>query len=101
MPVAGGEGTQLTGPIFRYNYAIAQDGLYFMPAPAADFLPAPAAGRTNSIHFLNFASGATTEILQIDKPVDLGLAVSPDGHNLLFTQIDYVGQDLMLVEDFK
>ena len=64
-------------------------------------LPAPAAGRTNSIHFLNFASGATTEILQIDKPVDLGLAVSPDGHNLLFTQIDYVGQDLMLVEDFK
>ena len=100
MPVAGGEATQLTGAIYRYNYAVAQDGLYFMPAPAV-FLATPAADRTTSIRFLNFASGATTEILKIDKPVDLGLAISPDGHNLLFTQVDYVGQDLMLVENFK
>jgi Tol biopolymer transport system component len=100
MPVAGGEATRLTGPIYRYNYAIAQDGLYFMPAPAV-FLPTATAGRSTSINFLNFASGAATEILKIDSPVDLGLAVSPDGHNLLFTQIDYVGQDLMLVENFK
>jgi serine/threonine protein kinase len=100
MPVAGGEATQLTGAIYRYNYAVAQDGLYFMPAPAV-FRATPAGDRMTSIRFLNFASGATTEILKIDRQVDLGLAISPDGHNLLFTQIDYVGQDLMLVENFK
>jgi Tol biopolymer transport system component len=93
MPIGGGEAARLTGPIVRYNYAISANGLYFMPAPEG-------AGK-NSIRFLNLATKATTEILQIDKPVDLGLAISPDGRNLLFTQIDYVGQDLMYVEHFQ
>ena len=93
MPFAGGEATRLTGALFRYKYAVAGDGLYFMPAPEAP--------RKNSIRFLNFATGAVTEILKIDKPVDLGLAISPDGRNLLFSQEDYSGQDLMLVENFK
>ena len=93
MPVAGGEPARLTGAIYRYNFAVAPSGLYFMPAPKS-----PAA---NSIQFLNLATGATREILTIDKPVDLGLAISPDGRYLLFTQIDYVGQDLMLVENFR
>jgi Tol biopolymer transport system component len=93
MPIGGGEATLLTGAIYRYNYAIASNGLYFMPAPEALGM--------NSIRFLNFATGATTEILKIDKPVDLGLAISPEGRSLLFTQVDYVGQDLMLVENFR
>ena len=33
--------------------------------------------------------------------MDLGLALSPDGRYLLYTQVDYMGQDLMLVENFK
>ena len=32
--------------------------------------------------------------------VDLGLALSPDGKHLLFTKIDYLGADLMLIEQF-
>jgi serine/threonine protein kinase len=93
MPVGGGEPVQLTGPISRYNYAIADDGVYFMPAQRRSV--------ANSIQFLNLTTGATTEILRIDKPLDLGLAISPDRRYLLFTQIDYDGQDLMLVENFR
>jgi hypothetical protein len=37
----------------------------------------------------------------LTKPVDLGLAVSPDGRYLLFAQSDFYGSDLMLVENFK
>jgi hypothetical protein len=33
--------------------------------------------------------------------VDLGVAISPDHRYLLFAQVDYAGQDLMLVENFK
>jgi serine/threonine protein kinase len=93
MPIGGGEATHLTGAIYRYNYAISANGLYFTPASERPGV--------NSIRFLNLATGATTEILKIDKPVDLGLEISPDGRNLLFTQVDYVGQDLMLVENFR
>jgi hypothetical protein len=39
--------------------------------------------------------------LRIDAPPDLGLALSPDGKYLLFTKIDYLGADLMLVENFR
>ena len=53
------------------------------------------------MQFLNVATGTTTEIMKTEKPVDLGLAVSPDGRKLLFTQLDYSGQDLMLVENFR
>ena len=35
------------------------------------------------------------------KPVDLGLALSPDGRYLLFAQNDLSGSDLMLVENFR
>jgi Serine/threonine protein kinase len=33
--------------------------------------------------------------------VDLGLALSPDGKHLLFTTIDNLGADLMLIEQFR
>jgi len=92
-PVDGGEETRVTDNVFRYNFAITPQGLYWVPAAAADL--------TSSVRFLNFATGATTEIVKIEKPVDLGLAVSPDGRRLLFTQVDYAGQDLMLVENFR
>jgi len=53
------------------------------------------------VRFRDAQTGQTTDILKISKPVDLGLALSPDGRTLLFTQVDYSGQDLMLVENFR
>lgn len=37
----------------------------------------------------------------MDRPPELGLSISPDGKSLLFAQLDYSGQDLMLVEGFQ
>ena len=65
------------------------------------WIPPPEADRTSSVRFLDARTGAASEILKITKPVDLGLALSPDGRTFLFTQLDYSGQDLMLVENFR
>jgi hypothetical protein len=40
-------------------------------------------------------------LLRTDKKLDLGLTVSPDGRYLLFSQIDYLGSNLMLLENFR
>jgi hypothetical protein len=64
-------------------------------------MPPSSTDLTSSVRFRDARTDATTEILKVTKPVDLGLALSPDGHTLLFTQVDYSGQDLMLVENFR
>jgi Tol biopolymer transport system component len=92
-PIAGGHETRITENVYRYNYAIGASGVYWMSQRAADL--------TSIIRFRDATTGVTSEILKVTKPVDLGLALSPDGRTLLFTEVDYSGQDLMLVENFR
>jgi Tol biopolymer transport system component len=90
MELEGGNTVQVAPRLFRFSYAVGRDGVYYVtPRPNA------------MIRFVDSASGASRDVLAIDKPPDLGLALSPDGRSLLFTQEDYVGQDLMLVENFR
>jgi Tol biopolymer transport system component len=93
MPVAGGDATQVLPTVFRYNFAVTSGGVYYTPFPEGD--------RPASIEYLDFATGKVTAIHAMTKPVDLGLAISPDGRYLLFAQNDLSGSDLMLLENFK
>jgi hypothetical protein len=73
------------------------NGLYFAPEQNE-----PA---TYSIQFLNFGTGQVKHVASFEKPFNLGagfggLAVSPDGRWILYTQVDQVGSELMLVENF-
>ncbi|HXG72450.1 MAG TPA: hypothetical protein VNJ04_17745 [Gemmatimonadaceae bacterium] len=93
MPIESGDEARVIDSVFRYNFAIGKDGVFWVPGLAAD--------RTSSIRFLDTTTGVATELIRIEKPVDLGLSISPDGRTLLFTQLDYASQDLMLVEKFR
>ena len=93
MPVEGGQETQILDGVYRYNFAVAEREIYFTPPPSAD--------GTSSIEVLNLATRGITRVAKIDKPVDLGLALSPDGRDLVWSQLDYVGGDLMLVDNIR
>jgi hypothetical protein len=53
-----------------------------------------------SIDFVDFATAGIRTVLKT-RPPDAGLAISPDGRYLLFAQVDAIGSDLMLVENFR
>ena len=93
MPSAGGEESQVVPSLFRYNFALSAGGVYYSTVAAPD--------RPSTIEHLEFATGKVTTVHNLAKPVDLGLAVSPDGRYLLFAQNDLSGSDLMLVENFR
>jgi Tol biopolymer transport system component len=94
VPVEGGEENQvLTSLSHGENFAVVDEGIYFIPTPD------PANGY--SIQFLSFATRKITLITKIGKPVELGLSVSPDRKWILYSQIDERSSDLMLVENFR
>ena len=86
-----GEETQIAGPIYRYNFAVAEKGIYYTAIEA----------KSAVLVFRDFATGKVTPILKMAKRPDLGLEVSPDGRFLLYAQLDYSGSDLRLVENFR
>jgi eukaryotic-like serine/threonine-protein kinase len=100
MPAAGGEERQVTEGLFRYSYAVTATAVYYvsLASPAARGTPGRA---LEIVRHLDLATGRTRDLLTLDKPADLGLAVSPDERFLLFTKLDHFGTDLMLVENFR
>jgi hypothetical protein len=92
VPAEGGQETPVLESVTFMNFAVTDQGIYFIPEPDAQ-------GR--SIRFLSFAAGASRPIAAIGRSGHRGLAVSPDGQSILYTQIDQEGSDLMLVEAFR
>jgi Tol biopolymer transport system component len=99
-PVKGGQATKVLEGLSHYlNLAIVEEGIYFVPQQAM------ASGY--SIQFLNLGTKKIRRIANFGKPLDLdieigigGLAYSPDGRWILYTQVDQAGAELRLVENF-
>jgi Tol biopolymer transport system component len=95
IPIEGGQASKvLEGLSIYINLAIVDSGVYFVPVRNA-------AG--SSIQFLNFATNQVRTVASFEKPLDglsAGLAVSPDGRWILYTQVEQAGSELMLVENF-
>jgi Tol biopolymer transport system component/predicted Ser/Thr protein kinase len=92
MPVAGGEQTKVLDSV-KDSWTVRNEGIYFITTPDKQ--------RRRSICLREFATGKIRQIATIERPPSLGLAVSPDGRTLLYSQIDERGSDLMLVENFR
>ena len=74
------------------NLVIVRKGIYFVPQKGT--------GLGSSIEFLDFATNHTKRVASFGKPSDWGLALSPDGRWILYTQVDQAGAELRLVENF-
>jgi Tol biopolymer transport system component len=93
-PLAGGEEARVLESLGnRLSYAVTEDGIYYSQA------------RTDldrlSLAFLDLRSGQVRHLLTTNGRMFVGVSVSPDGRQLLWSQVDALGADLMLVENFR
>ena len=56
-----------------WNWALARNGIYFLD---------------DELKFFDFATGKRTSVYASEKPLIMGLAVSPDGKSILYRQIE-------------
>ena len=95
LPVEGGQRpTKVLENLSDYrNLVLTNKGIYFIPSQDRD-------SSIRSIQFLDFATNHTKRVASFGKPFDAGLALSPDGGWILYSQVEQVGSELRLVENF-
>ncbi|MFL6448696.1 MAG: DPP IV N-terminal domain-containing protein [Bryobacteraceae bacterium] len=95
MPITGGEEQLVVSNVAASGsaYALGQQGVYFIGSSDG--------GTGQQLAFLRFATGKVRSIANIPRPLELGLTVSPDEQILLYSQMDQVNSDIMLVEHFR
>jgi len=92
VPVDGGEEQKVLDSVLFLNFAVAPDGIFFVPAPTDGAW---------SIRFFSFKTGATTFVAPMDGPAAMGLSLSPDGRYILYSETGQQNTELMLVENFR
>jgi eukaryotic-like serine/threonine-protein kinase len=95
MPATGGEEHLVTSQQIHLHWAVAPNGIYFTD---------PGTKRLATLKFLDVRTGRISAVATIEKPLTDGgqsLAVSPDGRSILYSQVDSVSTDIMLVENFR
>jgi dipeptidyl aminopeptidase/acylaminoacyl peptidase len=94
MPVEGGEPTKVLDAVHPKGlWTTGKDGIYFFTVPEAN-------GYTH-LNLKEFETGNIRKIRTIERQVFLPMTVSADGRTILYSQLDEVGSDLMLVENFR
>ncbi len=98
VPVEGGEELpvpELSQASSRRYWAVAQTGIYFA-GQEGDASP--------TIQFFDFTTRRITRVATTEKPLvggPPGLAVSPDGRWILYTQLERRDSDLTMIENFR
>ncbi len=90
MPVGRGEETQVLPSITSWNFAVMDDGVYFLTGT----------GHRYAIEFLNFATGKTEVVAPVGQAY-FGFSVSPDRKWILYDQTLPPSSELVLAEGFR
>jgi Tol biopolymer transport system component/DNA-binding winged helix-turn-helix (wHTH) protein len=91
MPIGGGEEVRVLDQAIRWvDWAITGNGVYFLERYPSN----------EKIEFLDFATHKTVLIRSLKEFIG-GLAVSPDGRSLLYSQEDFSDSYIMLVKNFR
>ena len=95
MPFSGGPASEVVPQVAGRNWVVTRTGIWHVTLPV---------NGSSDIRYFDFASGTTRTVFRTERPVDLGLDVSPDQRQILFTQMSAgktAGSDLMLIENFR
>jgi len=100
VPVAGGTEVSVLKDVWHSHWRLAESGIYFLDftTSLSSNSPAPI-----PLRFYSFTSHKLQTVYTLQKNVNRsipGLAVTPDGRWILWSQIDNQGSDLTLVENF-
>ena len=90
MPAGGGEETQVLPSITSWNFAVMDDGVYFLTGTGHRF----------AIEFLDFATGKTEVVAPVGDGY-FGFSVSPDRKWILYEQIIPSSSELVLADGFQ
>ena len=100
LPVEGGEETPVLPDLpsaGNGGWDVAPNGIYFV-----EFAGGPSTGDKWVLRLLRFDTGETSTVMQLASALaGPSLEISPDGKWFLYAQVDQMGADLMLVEDFR
>ena len=91
VPAQGGDEVELWPQVDAVKCALAKHGFYCMDN---------ANGRT-ALSFWDLKTRSTKELAIVPGPLSNGLVVSPDDRWLLYTKTEFVGSELMLVQNFQ
>jgi hypothetical protein len=96
MPTSGREETLVVAgvePEFWGYWAVVEKGIYYLDTTAKP-----------AIVFFDFTNRKVTRLLEFEtRPAReaTGLAASPDGQTILYTQLDALTRDIVLVDNFR
>jgi Tol biopolymer transport system component len=93
VAASGGEESEVLAAVYGRNFTVAPEGIYFVPEPGRD--------GSYTLEFLPFAGGKPKTVVTLPRPPMMGMALSPDGASLLYSQVEQASQELVLVENFK
>ncbi len=103
VPIEGGEENpvpELKDAGYWRSWGIVKEGIYFISKEPGS----KETGTRQTIKFFSFASRRITPLVTVDREAlwwQAGLALSPDGKRLLFAQMDYANDEIMLMENFR
>jgi Tol biopolymer transport system component/DNA-binding winged helix-turn-helix (wHTH) protein len=97
IPTDGGEESEVIGTLeagYWGYWAVLEDGIYCLDTTTTK----------PGIAFFDFTTRRTTRVFDLQNPparLVPGLAISPDKKTILYTQLDALNSDIMLVENFR
>lgn len=70
-------------------WQLTPSGVYFVPHEAP-----------RTMRFFDFATSKTRDVFTAEKDFDDGISVSPDGRYILYSQVDAVNADIMVMDKY-
>jgi hypothetical protein len=106
MPVSGGPETEVLPSIHQRWWAVATNGIWFLKRVGAEtevgILGMENAGSEQAeLQFYDQTKGKLMTAAALAKSPDGGLALSPDGHTLMYSQVDYRAYEIEVAENFR